>query len=281
MLEFKLIILVKGVSDDHSPEEICLKASLKPPDRCLFHTELPTTIMSIDPSHKSHSALEIHSHNAPICNRNVHICTHFCYKVLHCEIWDRRIVGFVQQIYSSAEKLQHANIFSCFVLQIQHTGGLRDTIYMMWYATPPPPPPLGILQLDWLDSFRPVLRCLMKSVLYCDAIVPTRCWNGNHGNHFRIMDTSVRRRFRSGGITAKIISDAQLECLFTECYTIRSSNNITMESHQCHGAPSHRQFDSLFGNFISALLTFYEVSQSVNGWFPSQRASNVESVPMS
>ena len=51
---------------------------------------------------------------------------------------------------------------------------------------------------------------------------------------------------------------------------------------------SHRQFDSLFGNFfrqtstnrISALLTFYEVSITVAGWFPSQRASYVEGVLM-
>ena len=39
------------------------------------------------------------SHNAPFCNRNVHTCAHFCYKMVHCGIWDWCIVGFVQQVY--------------------------------------------------------------------------------------------------------------------------------------------------------------------------------------
>ena len=40
------------------------------------------------------------SHNAPFCNRTVHTCAHFCYKVEHCGIWDCCIVGFVQQVSS-------------------------------------------------------------------------------------------------------------------------------------------------------------------------------------
>ena len=39
------------------------------------------------------------SHNAPLCNRNVHTCAHFCYKVVHYGIWDCCIVGFLQQVY--------------------------------------------------------------------------------------------------------------------------------------------------------------------------------------
>ena len=39
------------------------------------------------------------SHNAPFCNRNVHTCAHFCYKIMHCGIWDWCIVGFVKQVY--------------------------------------------------------------------------------------------------------------------------------------------------------------------------------------
>ena len=37
------------------------------------------------------------SHNASFRNRNVHTCAHFCYKMVHCGIWDGCIVGFVQQ----------------------------------------------------------------------------------------------------------------------------------------------------------------------------------------
>ena len=39
------------------------------------------------------------SHNAPFCNRNVHICAHFCYKMLHYGIWHRGILGFVKWVY--------------------------------------------------------------------------------------------------------------------------------------------------------------------------------------
>ena len=38
------------------------------------------------------------SHNAPFCNRNVHACAHFCYKMVHCGIWNWCIVGFVQEV---------------------------------------------------------------------------------------------------------------------------------------------------------------------------------------
>ena len=37
------------------------------------------------------------SHNAPSCNRNVHTCSYFCYKMVHCGMWDWCILLFVQQ----------------------------------------------------------------------------------------------------------------------------------------------------------------------------------------
>ena len=46
---------------------------------------------AIDPLHKSHNAIQI-SHNAPFCNRNVHTCAHFCYKVMHCALWEMGLV---------------------------------------------------------------------------------------------------------------------------------------------------------------------------------------------
>ena len=37
------------------------------------------------------------SHNTPICNKNVRMgCAHFCYKMVHCGIWDWCIVWFVR-----------------------------------------------------------------------------------------------------------------------------------------------------------------------------------------
>ena len=41
-------------------------------------------------------------HNAPFCNRNVHTCEHYGYKMMHCEIWDWCIVGFAQQDFTIA-----------------------------------------------------------------------------------------------------------------------------------------------------------------------------------
>ena len=38
------------------------------------------------------------SHTAPFCNRNVHTCAHFCYKIAQCGIWSWCIVGFVNEI---------------------------------------------------------------------------------------------------------------------------------------------------------------------------------------
>ena len=38
------------------------------------------------------------SHNTPFGNRNVHMRAHFCNKMVHCVIWDRRIVGFVRLV---------------------------------------------------------------------------------------------------------------------------------------------------------------------------------------
>ena len=38
------------------------------------------------------------SHNAPLCNRNVHTCAYFCYKVVHSGIFVRCIIGFTKCI---------------------------------------------------------------------------------------------------------------------------------------------------------------------------------------
>ena len=39
------------------------------------------------------------SHNATFCNRNVHMCAHFCYKMVHCGIFVWCILGFVRWVY--------------------------------------------------------------------------------------------------------------------------------------------------------------------------------------
>ena len=39
------------------------------------------------------------SHNAPFCNRNVHMCAHFCYKMVHCGMSDRCIFSICETIF--------------------------------------------------------------------------------------------------------------------------------------------------------------------------------------
>ena len=46
------------------------------------------------------------SHNASFCNRNVHKCAHFCYKMVHCTIRDLCIVGYLQQAYFKYQQFE-------------------------------------------------------------------------------------------------------------------------------------------------------------------------------
>ena len=41
------------------------------------------------------------SHSAPFCNISVHTCAHYGYKMLHCGIWHRCILGFVRWVYNN------------------------------------------------------------------------------------------------------------------------------------------------------------------------------------
>ena len=52
---------------------------------------------AIDPISQIPQCIWQVSNNAPFCDRNVHACAHFFYKMVHCGIWCT--VGFVQQAY--------------------------------------------------------------------------------------------------------------------------------------------------------------------------------------
>ena len=64
-------------------------------------------------------------HIAPFCNRNVHMCAHFCYKIVHCGIFAQCIVGFVRLVY-------YERISSCAGCPPQTTDHRASR------ATPPP-----------------------------------------------------------------------------------------------------------------------------------------------
>ena len=42
------------------------------------------------------------SHNVPFCSRNVHMYAHFCYKMVHCGIFVKCIVGLARGFHWSA-----------------------------------------------------------------------------------------------------------------------------------------------------------------------------------
>ena len=49
------------------------------------------------------------SHNALFCNRNVHTCAHFCYKMMHCGIFNLCIVGFMRWVYQWNSEYSNLN----------------------------------------------------------------------------------------------------------------------------------------------------------------------------
>ena len=60
------------------------------------------------------------SHNAPFCNKNVYMCAHFCYKMVHCGIWDTCIVVCTFLLQSGALWdicLMHCGIYEISLLE--------------------------------------------------------------------------------------------------------------------------------------------------------------------
>ena len=70
------------------------------------------------------------SHNALFCNRNMHRCAHFCYKMVPCGIWDWCIVGFVWQVCCSNVKEFLLNI----QLSASHICGTNFVITVSPYV---------------------------------------------------------------------------------------------------------------------------------------------------
>ena len=73
-------------------------------------------------------------HNAPLCNRNVHTCAHFCYKVVHCGIFAWRIMEFVRWIYSN-ESLWPTTSPPLFMMTSCITGPLWGESTGYWWIT--------------------------------------------------------------------------------------------------------------------------------------------------
>ena len=78
-----------------------------------------TNEQTIDPSQKSHNALDNISHNTPFCNKNVHTSVK---KMVHCDIQDWCIVGFfilvywyVTKTHGFASRLRNMNFIQSFL----------------------------------------------------------------------------------------------------------------------------------------------------------------------
>ena len=69
------------------------------------------------------------AHYAAFCNR--YACAHFCYKLLHCGIWDWCIVVFVQQIFVgfSIQIFHVRRRYYGHFLQ-HHAVGNKHTVYV-------------------------------------------------------------------------------------------------------------------------------------------------------
>ena len=54
------------------------------------------------------------SHNAPFCNRNVHIIAHLCYKMVYCGIFVWCIVRFLRRVYWPYNSLHlYSSVYVC------------------------------------------------------------------------------------------------------------------------------------------------------------------------
>ena len=77
------------------------------------------------------------SNNASSCNRNVHMCAHFCYKMVHCGIWDQCIVGLVC-VHISVTKwcIVGYGIGALWDMGLVHCGicemGLLEDSFLRW-----------------------------------------------------------------------------------------------------------------------------------------------------
>ena len=79
-------------------------------------------------------------HNAPFCNKNVHMAANFCYKMLHCGISVLGIVGFARWVYYPKQYwllalvLEHWNHFYVILLT-RPISKLWNCVPKRWLAT--------------------------------------------------------------------------------------------------------------------------------------------------
>ena len=82
-----------------------------------------------------YSLYALDKHPMPFCNRNMHTCVHFCYKMVHCGIWGGHNVGFMQQVYY--EHSRYFIVFDCVWVRVDFghivLDCLTDIRWMAWW----------------------------------------------------------------------------------------------------------------------------------------------------
>ena len=56
------------------------------------------------------------SHNVPFCNRNMHTCAHFCYKMMHCGVFVLGTAGFLKWFYYDMILLTSWQLQKCAII---------------------------------------------------------------------------------------------------------------------------------------------------------------------
>ena len=86
-------------------------------------------------------------HNTPFCKRNVHMCAHFCYEMLHCGIFVWCIVGFCfNLIYYSitlsdtghAYGIFQTSISACVITWLCTDSPLQDCCIVLFVTSKHP-----------------------------------------------------------------------------------------------------------------------------------------------
>ena len=77
----------------------------------------------------------------------MHTCAHFCYKMVHCGIWNRCIVGFVRWVYWNIWNMMEEELTED-ILYLDHTGELWCPLGENWFCYNRPQCTLNDIMFD-------------------------------------------------------------------------------------------------------------------------------------
>ena len=110
---------------------MCSVVKGSPPGKCRRHFE-SVIFKLFRPTTQITQSIRQISHNALFCSRNVHTSAHFCYKMVHCGIWDWCMVGFVEQFYCSSTRQQATTLIKVHLRDMASLYASELTMQTMW-----------------------------------------------------------------------------------------------------------------------------------------------------